>query len=113
MEGNVPNHVYVELNFPEFFTSKLGATSVLWEMGELSMEETGHHLREGVSPLFYCATQNFSNRCACKECRQRREMARPPTVSGMIYPMTRGKQWDARTHTTRLCERERSDHSVC
>ena len=28
-EGSVPNHFYVELNFPEFFTAKLGATKVL------------------------------------------------------------------------------------
>lgn len=42
MEGNVPNHFYVELNFPEFFTAKLSATRVLWEMGELSMEEIQH-----------------------------------------------------------------------
>jgi uncharacterized peroxidase-related enzyme len=42
MEGSVPNHFYVELNFPEFFTAKLGATKVLWEQGELSMEEIQH-----------------------------------------------------------------------
>ena len=42
MEGSVPNHFYAELNFPEFFTAKLGATKVLWEMGELSMEEIQH-----------------------------------------------------------------------
>ena len=42
MEGSVPNHFSVELNFPEFFTAKLGATKVLWEMGELSMEEIQH-----------------------------------------------------------------------
>ena len=42
MEGSVPNHFHVELNFPEFFTAKLGATKVLWEMGELSMEEIQH-----------------------------------------------------------------------
>ena len=41
-EGSVPNHFYVELNFPEFFTAKLGATKVLWEMGELTMEEIQH-----------------------------------------------------------------------
>lgn len=41
-EGTVPNHFYVELNFPEFFTAKLGATKVLWEMGELTMEEVQH-----------------------------------------------------------------------
>ena len=42
MEGSVPNHFFVELNFPEFFTAKLGATKVLWEMGELSLEEIQH-----------------------------------------------------------------------
>ena len=42
MEGSVPNHFYVELNFHEFFTAKLGATKVLWEMGELTMEEIQH-----------------------------------------------------------------------
>lgn len=42
MEGSVPNHFYVELNFPEFFTAKLGATKVLWEAGELEMAEIQH-----------------------------------------------------------------------
>jgi len=42
MEGSVPNHFYVELNFPEFFTAKLGATKVLWEAGELTMAEIQH-----------------------------------------------------------------------
>jgi uncharacterized peroxidase-related enzyme len=42
MEGRVPNHFYVEMNFPEFFKAKLGATKVLWQMGELSMEEIQH-----------------------------------------------------------------------
>lgn len=42
MEGSVPNHFYVELNFPEFFTAKLGATKVLWECGELEMDEIQH-----------------------------------------------------------------------
>ena len=42
MEGSVPNHFYVELNCPEFFTARLGATKVLWEMGELTMEEIQH-----------------------------------------------------------------------
>jgi uncharacterized peroxidase-related enzyme len=42
VEGSVPNHFYVELNFPEFFTAKLGATKVLWEMGELTMAEIQH-----------------------------------------------------------------------
>ena len=42
MEGSVPNHFYAELNFPEVFTAKLGATKVLWEMGELTMEEIQH-----------------------------------------------------------------------
>ena len=42
MEGSVPNHFYVELNFPEFFTARIGATKVLWEAGELTMEEIQH-----------------------------------------------------------------------
>ena len=42
MEGAVPNHFYVEMNFPEFFKAKLGATTILWEAGELSMEEVQH-----------------------------------------------------------------------
>ena len=42
MEGSVPNHFYVELNFPEFFVAKLGATKVLWEAGELTMAEIQH-----------------------------------------------------------------------
>ncbi len=39
MEGIVPNHFKVELNFPEFFVAKLSATKTLWETGELSMPE--------------------------------------------------------------------------
>lgn len=39
MEGAVPNHFYVEMNFPEFFKAKLGATKVLWQAGELQMDE--------------------------------------------------------------------------
>jgi uncharacterized peroxidase-related enzyme len=42
MEGSVPNHFLVELNFPEFFIAKLGATKVLWQMGELDMVEIQH-----------------------------------------------------------------------
>lgn len=42
MEGEVPNHFLVELNFPEFLKAKLGATQVLWQMGELSMPEIQH-----------------------------------------------------------------------
>jgi uncharacterized peroxidase-related enzyme len=42
MEGSVPNHFYVELNFPEFFKAKLGATKVLWQMGDLRMDEIQH-----------------------------------------------------------------------
>ncbi|MEL0082010.1 MAG: carboxymuconolactone decarboxylase family protein [Gammaproteobacteria bacterium] len=42
MEGAVPNHFYVELNFPEYLKAKLGSTKVLWEMGELTMEEIQH-----------------------------------------------------------------------
>lgn len=39
MEGAVPNHFRVELNFPEFLKAKLGATRVLWSAGELTLEE--------------------------------------------------------------------------
>ncbi len=42
MEGAVPNHFYLELNFPEFLKAKLGATKVLWQAGELTMEEIQH-----------------------------------------------------------------------
>ena len=42
MEGEVPNHFLVEMNFPEFLKAKLGATQVLWQMGELSMPEIQH-----------------------------------------------------------------------
>lgn len=42
MEGEVPNHFKVEMNFPEFFKAKLGATQVLWQMGELNIEEIQH-----------------------------------------------------------------------
>jgi uncharacterized peroxidase-related enzyme len=42
MEGRVPNHFYVEMNFPEFFKAKLGATKVLWQMGELRRDEIQH-----------------------------------------------------------------------
>ncbi len=42
MEGAVPNHFYVEMNFPEFLKARLTATRVLWQMGELSMTEIQH-----------------------------------------------------------------------
>ena len=42
MEGAVPHHFYVEMNFPEFFKAKLGATKILWQMGELSIAEIQH-----------------------------------------------------------------------
>jgi uncharacterized peroxidase-related enzyme len=42
MEGSVPNHFYVEMNFPEFFKAKLGATKVLWQAGELRIDEIQH-----------------------------------------------------------------------
>ncbi len=42
VEGDVPNHFYVEMNFPEHFKAKMGATQVLWQMGELSMPEIQH-----------------------------------------------------------------------
>ncbi len=42
VEGAVPNHFYVEMNFPEFLKAKLGATRVLWEQGELALPEIQH-----------------------------------------------------------------------
>lgn len=42
MEGSVPNHFYLELNFPEYMKHKLRSTAVLWEEGELSMPEIQH-----------------------------------------------------------------------
>ena len=42
VEGAVPNHFCVELNFPEFFKAKLGATQVLWQRGELTLPEIQH-----------------------------------------------------------------------
>jgi len=42
LEGAVPNHFYVEMNCPELLKAKLGTSRVLWEMGELSMEEIQH-----------------------------------------------------------------------
>lgn len=42
MEGGVPNHFYVEMNFPEYFKAKMAAVKVLWEEGELSMREIQH-----------------------------------------------------------------------
>jgi uncharacterized peroxidase-related enzyme len=42
MEGDVPNHFYVEMNFPEYMIAKLGSSKVLWQMGELSMPEIQH-----------------------------------------------------------------------
>lgn len=42
MEGSVPNHFFVEMNFPEFFPAKLGATKILWEAGEMEMDEIQH-----------------------------------------------------------------------
>ena len=42
MEGSVPNHFFIEMNFPEFFKAKLAATKVLWQFGELSLNEIQH-----------------------------------------------------------------------
>ncbi|PCI51114.1 MAG: alkylhydroperoxidase [Alphaproteobacteria bacterium] len=42
MEGMVPNHFFIEMNFPEFFKAKLAATKVLWQFGELSLPEIQH-----------------------------------------------------------------------
>jgi len=42
IEGAVPNHFYVELNFPEYMKAKLGSTKVLWQMGGLTLPEIQH-----------------------------------------------------------------------
>lgn len=42
VEGDVPNHFYIEMNFPEHFKAKMGATQVLWQMGEMSLPEIQH-----------------------------------------------------------------------
>ena len=42
MEGKVPNNFAIEMHFPELMKSKLGFTKVLWETGELSMDEIQH-----------------------------------------------------------------------
>lgn len=42
MEGDVPNHFYVEMNFPELLKAKLGCTKTLWQLGELSLPEIQH-----------------------------------------------------------------------
>jgi uncharacterized peroxidase-related enzyme len=39
LEGAIPNHFRVELNFPELMKAKLGASRVLWEAGELTLPE--------------------------------------------------------------------------
>lgn len=41
-EGEVPNHFLVEMNFPEYFKHKLQSTRVLWDAGELTMDEIQH-----------------------------------------------------------------------
>lgn len=42
MEGAVPNHFYVEMNFPEYLKAKLSSTKVLWQLGELTLPEIQH-----------------------------------------------------------------------
>lgn len=42
LEGQIPNHFRAELNFPEYFATKLRSTIVLWQDGELSMPEIQH-----------------------------------------------------------------------
>lgn len=42
VEGAVPNHFFLEMNFPEHFKAKLGATKALWLEGELSLPEVQH-----------------------------------------------------------------------
>ncbi|WP_263018758.1 carboxymuconolactone decarboxylase family protein [Natronobiforma cellulositropha] len=54
MEGSVPNHFYLELNFPEYMKAKLGSTATLWEAGELTMAEI-QHVGIAVSTANRCA----------------------------------------------------------
>lgn len=42
MEGDVPNHFNIEMNFPQYLVAKLGSTKTLWQMGELSLPEIQH-----------------------------------------------------------------------
>ncbi len=42
VEGAVPNHFRIEMNFPELLKAKLGTTRVLWQMGELTLPEVQH-----------------------------------------------------------------------
>ncbi len=42
MEGDVPNHFNIEMNFPDYLKAKLGSTKALWQFGELSMPEIQH-----------------------------------------------------------------------
>ncbi len=41
-EGAVPNHFYLEMNFPELLKAKMATTRVLWQMGELTLPEVQH-----------------------------------------------------------------------
>lgn len=54
MEGSVPNHFYLELNFPEYMKAKLRSTAILWEEGELTMLEI-QHVGIAVSTANGCA----------------------------------------------------------
>ncbi|MFM8354292.1 MAG: carboxymuconolactone decarboxylase family protein [Gammaproteobacteria bacterium] len=42
VEGAVPNHFFVEMNFPELLKAKLGTTQILWQQGELTLPEVQH-----------------------------------------------------------------------
>ena len=69
MEGAVPNHFYVEMNFPELLKAKLGTTKVLWQLGELSMvrNSTRRHCRfqgQRLSLLHGCFLYDFELRPA-------------------------------------------------
>jgi len=54
MEGAVPNHFFVEMNFPEYMKAKLISSKILWEAGELSMDEI-QHVGIAVSKANGCA----------------------------------------------------------
>lgn len=42
VEGEVPNHFFVEMNFPALFKAKLETTRILWQQGELTLPEVQH-----------------------------------------------------------------------
>ena len=61
MEGAIPNHFFVEMNFPELFKALLETTRVLWTEGELPLETV---LQIGVA----VSKENGSPYCTAAFC---------------------------------------------